>query len=223
MVMHRGLWIKPNPEVLHAEVDLARCALKQSFEPSRPAVLQGILKGSGTSFLNMHLSDFPQYILLFAAGIMAARKGWLLDFSFSTGMRWLMVVFPLGFVAWLILFLKGGALAGNSAAYSGGLHWQAASLNLWESFTCLAMSYGFLVFYAKKFNSQGRLAKFFSDNALSVYVFHPPVLILCARALHASQLPILVRFVLLTFMASGASFFLSAAIFRRIPFLRQIL
>jgi len=85
---------------------------------------------SGTSFLNMHLADFPQYILLFAAGVIAARGRWLSSRSFSPGIRWLMIVLPVGFVAWLVILRTGGAFSGNGRAFSGGWYWQAASMNL---------------------------------------------------------------------------------------------
>ena len=178
---------------------------------------------SGTSFLNMHLADFPQYVLLFGAGIVAARRRWLMKLSFQSGIRWFVIVLPVGFVAWLVILGSGGAFKGNGPAYSGGWHWQSASMNLWESFTCVAMSYGLLVIFRGKFNSQGRLAKFLSENAFSVYVFHPPILILAARVLHCISWPAIPKFVALTYIAVVLSFVLSAAVFRRIPILRAIL
>jgi glucan biosynthesis protein C len=178
---------------------------------------------SGVSFLNMHLGDFPQYILLFSGGILAARKHWLPTLSFSSGIRWLTIVLPLGFAAWLMILWKGGVLSGNGQAFSGGWHWQAASINLWESFTCVAICYGLLVIYARKFNSHGPLAKFLSDNAFSVYVFHPPILVLAARALHPLAWPAISKFILLTTIAAVVSFVFSAAVFRHIPLLRDIL
>ncbi len=178
---------------------------------------------SGTSFLNMHLADFPQYILLFAAGVLAARRRWLSSRSFSSGIRWLMIVLPVGFVAWLVILLMGGAFSGNGRAFSGGWYWQAASMNLWESFTCVAISYGLVVIYRQYFNHQGGLRKFLSDNAFSVYVFHPPIVILLARLLHPFLLPAIPKFLLLTCLAVILSFALSAAVFRRIPLLRNIL
>ncbi|HXJ95541.1 MAG TPA: hypothetical protein VMT20_22080 [Terriglobia bacterium] len=102
-------------------------------------------------------------------------------------------------------------------------HWQAASVNLWESFTCVAICYGLLVIYRGVFNSQGRLAKLLSNNAFSVYVFHPPIVILAARPPHGLMWPALLKFVLLTGIAAAVSFGLSAAVFRRIPLLRNVL
>jgi glucans biosynthesis protein C len=177
----------------------------------------------GAAFLNMHLGDFPQYILLSSAGILAERGRWLQKFRFSSAMRWLIVVLPAGFVAWLIILLVGGALGGNSGAYSGGWHWQSAAINLWESFTCVALCFGLLVFFREKLNSQSRLAKFLSDNAFAVYVFHPPIVILAARALHGVLWPPLLKFLILTGIGVVASFALSAAVFRRIPLLRRVL
>jgi hypothetical protein len=178
---------------------------------------------SGFSFLNMHLGDFPQYILLFGGGVLAARHQWLPKLSVQSGIRWLMIVLPVGLAAWVIILRTGGMLAGNGRAYSGGWHWQAASMNLWESFTCVAICYGLLVIFREKFNGQAPLAKFLSDNAFSVYVFHPPILILWARVLHSLLWPPLLKFLFLTFLSAVFSFSLSAAVFRRIPLLREIL
>lgn len=70
---------------------------------------------------------------------------------------------------------------------------------------------------------QNRLGKFLSDNAFAVYVFHPPILILAARAIHSVVLPSLLKFVILTCISAVLSFVLSAILFRRIPLLRRIL
>lgn len=178
---------------------------------------------SGASFLNMHLRDFPQYILLFAAGILAARRQWLLKLSFRAGIRWLIVILPVGFAAWLTIVIGGGALEGHGRAYSGGWYWQSAAMNAWESFTCVALCFGLMVLFRERFNSQPRVAKLLSDNAFGVYVFHPVFVIAAARTLHGLAWPPLVKFVLLTTTAALLSLVASAAVFRRVPMLRRIL
>jgi glucans biosynthesis protein C len=177
----------------------------------------------GTAVLNMHIGDFPQYVLMFSAGILAARRGWLLALDESAGIRWLVVVLPIGFVVWLGVLLMGGATTGNIDAYAGGWHWQAASMNVWESFTCVGVSYGLLAIFSARFNIQGRIARFLSDNAFSVYVFHPPIVIMAARMMQGITLPALLKVVILTFLATVASFALSAVVFRQIPVLRRFL
>ena len=179
---------------------------------------------SGLSFLNMHLSDFPQYILLFAVGIVAARRDWLPKLSYSLGIRWLAIVLPAGFLLWLALaYIKVSAPFGNIPLHSFRGSLLSVGFNLWESFTCVAICYGLLVLFRKTYNHQGRLEKFFSDNAFSVYVFHPPIVILAARLLHPLTAPPLAKFVLLTTIATVVTYALSAAVFRRIPWLRNIL
>jgi fucose 4-O-acetylase-like acetyltransferase len=177
----------------------------------------------GTTVLNLHLGDFPQYVLMFSTGILAARGRWTLALNESAGIRWLVVVLPIGFVVWLSVLLTGGATMGNVDAYAGGWHWQAASINVWESFTCVGICYGLLAIFSTRFNTQGPVARFLSDNVFSVYVFHPPIVVMAARVLHGVLWPALAKFVVLTCLSTVASFVLSAAVFRRIPGLRRIL
>jgi fucose 4-O-acetylase-like acetyltransferase len=177
----------------------------------------------GTSVFNLQLADFPQYILLFVAGTYFARGRWLEKLDYRRGVRWVAIVLPAGFALWLAVIVFGGRLSGDGSSYGGGWHWQSAAMNIWEAFTCVAISYGLLVMFRKWYNHQGRLEKFMSDNAFSVYVFHPPFVILGARALHLVHAPALLKFALLTVIACAASFALSETVFRRIPVLRTIL
>jgi glucans biosynthesis protein C len=182
-----------------------------------------LVQPSGATFLNMQLGDFPQYILLFIAGVAAARERWLLKLDWPLARRWLLIILPVGFAAWFAILFAGGALSGGGTVYSGGWHRQAASLDLWESFTGVAICFGLLASFRIRFNSQGRLTKFLSDNAFSAYVFHPPFVIIAARLLQSVLwLPIL-KFVVVTLLGAAASFSLSAVLFRRIPVLRRIL
>lgn len=162
------------------------------------------------SFLNMHLGDFPQYVLLFSAGILAARGRWIEKLPFKSGIRWMIAALTIGFAAWLAIMIEKGP-------------YFRAAFDLWESFTCVAISFGLLVLYREKFPTQGRLGKFLSDNAFSVYVFHPPIVIMAARMLHQFAWHPLMKFVALTCLGVVASYGLSAAVFRRIPLVRAIL
>lgn len=182
-----------------------------------------LVQPSGSSFFNMQLGDFSQYVLLFSAGVLAARGQWLLKLPFVPGMRWLVVTLTAGFAAWLAILIAGGALAGNTKSYSGGWYWQSAAINLWESFSCVGFCFGLLTLFRRCFHSQGRLARFLSANAFSVYVFHPPVVILSARALYGISFDPLIKFLIVTWAGVVITFVLSALLFRRIPLLRSIL
>lgn len=177
---------------------------------------------SGTSVLNMQLGDFPQYVLLFIGGVGAARGGWLRNPDYARGLAWLAITVPVGFVMWLAILTSGGALTGEAASLSGGLHWQAAAIDVWESFTCIGIGFGLLAIFNRVFNSQGRFARSMSENAFSVYVFHPPFVIIGARLLHSVAWQPLLKFVALTIAATASTFLFSAALVRKVPGLRVI-
>jgi peptidoglycan/LPS O-acetylase OafA/YrhL len=176
-------------------------------------VIRGVLPDY--SLFNMHLGDFSQYIMLFSVGIVAARNGWLKSFPYERGTRWLMVVLPIGFVAWLAI-VRGGSI-------QDGWNWRSAAFSVWESVTCVAISAGLLVVYRDKANGQNAVTHFLSRNAFSVYVFHPPFVILGARLLWGLEWPALLKFLLLTVLATVTTFAASESVFRRIPALRAIL
>ena len=182
----------------------------------------GLVLKPGFSFLNMHLGDFPQYVLLFAAGIYTARGGWLDRLPLAGGIRWMAVVLPAGFAAWFAILESAGAFDGHRRALNGW-HWQSAALHFWESFTCVAVCYGLIVVFRDSFNRQGRIANFFSANAFSVYVFHPIFVVAAARAMHLWTGPPLAKFATLTAVAAALSFAASALVFRRVPILKRIL
>jgi glucan biosynthesis protein C len=179
--------------------------------------------GRPSPILNMQLADFPQYILLFCAGTHAGRHGWLPNLSFERGMKWLSVVLPASMIAWLGLVVYTVQLQKRGGELFGGWHWQSAAFCLWESSTCVAVSLGLIVLYREKFHSQGRVARFLSKNAFSVYVFHPPVVILMARLMHGLLWHPLLKFVLLSLASTILIFGFSAVLLRRIPLLRQVL
>jgi surface polysaccharide O-acyltransferase-like enzyme len=85
------------------------------------------------------------------------------------------------------------------------------------------MAFGLIALYRRYFDRQGPAAKFLSDNAFAVYLFHPPVIIALALLLHPLSLPALAKAALLTVAAAVATFTLSAVVFRRLPILSRIL
>lgn len=167
------------------------------------------------SMFNMHIGDFSQYVLLFAAGIVASRNGWLKTFPYRRGIRWMAIVIPVGFVAWLAI-VKSGPI-------NDGWNWRTAAFSAWESVTCVAISAGILVLYREKADGQTALTQLLSRNAFAVYVFHPPLVILGARMMWGLAWPAIPKFLVLTALATVTTFAASEMVFRRIPVLRAIL
>jgi fucose 4-O-acetylase-like acetyltransferase len=173
------------------------------------------------SVLNMHLTDFPQYIFLFAVGILAARRGWLDKLSRKLAMGWAGVVLPFGFALWFEVVSASGMLEPQGHRHFTAL--ETLLFCVWESFTCVAISLGLLVLFRDLWNRQGRVSKFLSENAFSVYAFHPPIVILGAKLLHPLAWNPIASFAALTMLAVVATYALSELAFRRIPVLKEIL
>ena len=125
----------------------------------------------GTSWLNMQLCFFTQYIVLFCAGLWAARSGFLEWLSAASGRFWLALSLLIGVPAWFLLMGFGGVLSGNFSELAGGWHWQAAGFALWEGFFCVSFSIGLLALYRERANVRGRTSALLSDTCFGVYCF----------------------------------------------------
>lgn len=177
----------------------------------------------GTSAFNLPIGDFPSYVIMFGLGIGAGRSGWLERVSDRFAWRTAGVCVGAALLAWGPLLVLGGAFQGQSAAYAGGLHWQSAARCLWEALVCVGMSFAVLAAFRARLPGQGRLAKFFSDNAFAVYVVHPPVLIGLALAIAPLPLAPLAKFAVLWTLSVVVCFGAAAPLARRLPLVGRIL
>jgi len=181
-----------------------------------------IVQPMGTNILNMQLCFFSQYIVLFAVGIHARRRNWLLRIPYGFGMRWFTLALSAGSLVWFAL-LYAIVTTHTDSKLSGGFTWQSAALCFWESFFCLGICLGLLVMFREKFNRQGPIARWLSDNCFAVYLFHTPLLIAVTFALRSLTAPKPVKFLLATILGVTVTYFASSLIFRRIPFLKRVL
>ena len=177
----------------------------------------------GTSIMNMQLGYFSQYIILFVIGIIAYRKNWLVRIPYSFGMIWFKAALIGGSIFWIAIQILGGGLSGNFSKYAGGLCWQSAAYALWESFFGVGVCLGLLVLFRERFNTQGKFAKFMSDNCFSVYVFHPLILIPVTLALRELAWYPLIKFAIAIVISVPLCFLVGHLVLRRIPLLKRIL
>jgi len=207
--------------------------------PSRPASVAAVLgyaaamasltfalgaawPNAGT-VLNIDVHDFPQYPLMFAAGIAVWRGDWLRQIVPGVGRWWLWGGFAASAALWSILVIAGGALQGNVSVYGGGWHWQAAGMDAWRSFTCLALALGLITLYRDRFGSRGVVAHFLTRNAFGVYVLHAPILIAITRILHLWSTSVAIKFMVASVAGIVASFLVVGFIAQRTPGLRAVL
>ena len=170
--------------------------------------------------LNFQIPFFTQYMLMFAAGLLAYRRGWLENLPEATGRFWLKIV-GVVFVMYFPGVLLGGALE-SELPYLGGWHWQALCLALWEAFLCISMCISLLYLFHRYADRQGRLSAFLSRNAYGAYIVQAPVL--TAVALSMRDLPYhpLLKFVLAALVAVPLCFGLSRLL-RRLPYVDRVL
>ncbi len=177
----------------------------------------------GTSVLNMQLCFFSQYIILFAVGIIAYRKNWFARIPYPFGMAWFKMAIVGGSIFWLAIMVLGGGLSGDLSNYWGGFRWQSAAYSFWESFFCLGVCLGLIIFFRERYNWQGEFERFMSENYFAVYFFHAPVLILVTLALRDLLWPPLLKFVIASAIAVPLCFLISHLVLRRIPLLKRVL
>ena len=177
----------------------------------------------GWSFapLNLQFPFFPQYIVLFVAGLVAARKGWLSALPDSAGRLW-------GWIAagsilfWIGMFSLGGALDGKIEAFMGGGSWQSFAYAMWEQLFCVAICVRLITWFRRRFDRQGPFSRALSNSAYGVFVIHSPILVCIGLALRDVGLPAMLKFFLLAPVVLVICFSLAWAL-RRLPGVRRVL
>jgi peptidoglycan/LPS O-acetylase OafA/YrhL len=181
-----------------------------------------IVQPMGTNIMNMQLCYFSQYVALFYVGTVAARRNWLLRIPASFARRWFTLTLTLGTVLWFVfVFLL--VQTHSEARLSGGFTWQSAAMSVWESFFCVGVGIGLIGLFREKWNWQDPIARWLSDNAFSVYLFHTPILIAVTLAMRSVDAPKPVKFLCATALGTAFSYVASGFIFRKIPVLKRIL
>ena len=175
----------------------------------------------GTTVFNFQVYFFAQYAILFFAGIVASRKGWLERLDERQGKWWLIAAVVLGSASWAVLVRASGIMGGNWALL-GGLHWQSAAYALWESFVGVAMSIGLLAVFRKRCGRQKGVFSGMAQNSFAVYVFHAPIVVSIALLLRPLMLHPLAKWVILSAIAVPACFLFAAFVVRKTPVLNRI-
>ncbi len=170
--------------------------------------------------LNFDFSHFPQYIILFVAGLIAYRNNWLANLPDQTGRQWLKASILLALFFWPMALL-GGATE-NVTPFKGGLHWQAAVYAIWEAYICLGLSISLIYLFRKYANRQSKISTELSRSAYAVYILHEPVITFMALAAAGLMIYPLAKFALATLVAIPLCFAL-AGLVRRLPYIEKVL
>jgi len=180
-----------------------------------------LLIPTGVEWNHFELAFFPQYIFLFAVGILAFRNGWLPDLPNGVRKIW-SVIAILAIIALPTIMVFTGA-AEDTTPFSGGLTWQSALLSTWEAVYCVSMSILMLSLFRARLDRQGSLMRFLSRNAYTTYIIHPIVIVPLGILLSGIMLNPLVKFLMAAPLAIALCFSISQYIVRRIPRSDQVL
>lgn len=178
--------------------------------------------GWSLSPLGFQLGCFPQYILLFIAGLIAYSNKWLDQLNLKQGVQlafmarmMVLVVLPTIFIVFLFLKLP-------SNYFKGG--WNIISLiySLWEQITGL-MIMGALLSIAKfKWNNDSSFLSRLAPNAFGVYILHPVFLISLSLLVQGWTVDPVLKLFLVGPLAVAASF-LFVSLIRKVHFIRSVI
>ncbi|MFC7619668.1 acyltransferase family protein [Microlunatus sp. GCM10028923] len=154
-------------------------------------------------------SFLPQYALMFAAGVLAARRRWLERMPGS------LAFVGAGLAVLAAIFLGPVLMSADPVASSiaGGVAMAVLGVGL---------SLVVLVIFRRFAPGTGPIRQFLSANAFAVYVIHPVVLVALALLLQGLVAPAIVKFAVLLILSIPACWLL-AALLRRIPAVRKII
>ena len=169
-------------------------------------------EGWAVPVIAFQLAFFPQYIAFFIFGLIAFKSNWIISLPKQTGWYWGRTAMWLTLVAMLI-FVESEL---TDASFLGGLTWQTAAYTLWEQVFAIAISIALVVWFREKQNNQSRLLKTLSDNSYAAYIIQTPVLVFLALSLRSIQLPLILKFAIVSPIGISLCFAF-AYLIRKIP------
>jgi glucan biosynthesis protein C len=177
----------------------------------------------GSEQFHVQLGMFPQYVILFALGAAAGRRGWLETLSPRLERR-CGVAGAIAALALLVALVAGGFFEGDAAQdrFAGGWHWQAAAFPLAEGVIATCVSLWAIGFFQRRVNHLRPPARLMAPHAYGAYILHPPVIVGLALAIQPLPVPAEAKFVAVLAAGVAGSFGLAALVSRAGPIARVI-
>jgi hypothetical protein len=166
----------------------------------------------GSEQFHLQLAMFPQYVVLFALGCAAGRRGWLETIGprlqRRLGIAGVAATAGFPLVLWAGGFFEGGAAEDR---FAGGLHWQAAAGALLEGIIATCISLWAVTHFRRHEERYFRpLIRRMAPPAYGAFIVHPPILVGLAFALGPLPAPAELKFPLLLVAGVAGSFGIAA-------------
>lgn len=175
----------------------------------------------------LHLFEpfhLTQYVMLFAAGIVAYREGWIDAIPKATAKLWskiaklMIILLPI-----LIVVTNGMQFSEGLKLFSGGLTLASLIGSTWDSFLCVSMCIALLALFKDRFNSQGRIVKAMAENSFTVYLIHIPIIVFLQYLLIGVMIDPLIKFAIVGIISVPLVFAISHFVIRQLPYAKYIL
>lgn len=176
---------------------------------------------TGTTLIHLQLGYFASYVVLFAAGCLAAPWASLDEAPAPQRRLWIRVAcvtFPLMPIA----FVLGQRVPWLAGSQSGGWNVQAAVYALWEPFLAWGVIMGLLHLYTRRLKAPGAVWRSLSRRAYAIYIIHPPLLVALALAWRSVAAPPALKF-LVTGAATCLACYLLAGLMLKLPGAKRVL
>ena len=158
-----------------------------------------------------------QYAMLFVAGIIAYRQGWIEKIPKSTGKLWTRVAILTFISLFFIVVLT------NNMEFSGGFTVASLLGAFWEAFMCVSICIALLSFFKLRFNYQSAVTKVFADDTFTVYLIQLPIVIFLQYLIIGLDLYPIFKFIIVGALGVPLAFGISHYVIRRLPYAKNIL
>lgn len=174
-------------------------------------------------FLQVDMSHFPQWLPFFFVGLACYRYGWIESLPRSAGLLWLGVGMSMLTLHFTLAHSPWTWLLWGEDAYAGGVTWGNLAKTTWESFFCVGMTVGLIVFFRELMNDSTPLRRTLAQNAYSVHVCHPPMVVAIQFLLGGLILATFWKFIVAASLGIVVCFAVSHYVIRRIPYVDRVL
>ena len=125
---------------------------------------------------------FPQYLMMFSVGIIAARYDWFENMTKDHIRVWSYTIIATVLLFFLYFFMFM-VIESDYSVLLGGPTLHSLIFSLVDNIICMGMVFVLIPIFHTKFNTQGPLLKNLSSSAFHIYLVHPPIVVAISLAL----------------------------------------
>lgn len=163
-------------------------------------------------------AKMPQYVSLFALGVLASRGDWLHRIPLRTGTIWLGV--GLAAVAVVVALEVWGFWADPRA--NGGLTWPSLGRSALEALVCAGLAVGVVVAFRELFRRSSRVLAASAKASYAAYILHVWIVVALQASIAGLALPVLLKFAFVSVSGVALSFG-AGYLSRQVPGVRRLL